>query len=57
MNVFVATSMLLQRVSAETSCHVHELQDQIAPDQLAPAEKLTGVGNVQITATPEAQVT
>lgn len=35
-----------------------ETRDEIAPDQLPPPEKLTGIGNahMQITATPEAQM-
>jgi len=37
--------------------HVMETRDQVPPDQLPPAQKIAGVGNVHvaITATPEAQ--
>ena len=39
------------------SSPVMEMKDEIPPDQLPPAQKMTGIGNVsmQITATPEAQ--
>lgn len=53
----IAFCIYINPLAAQITCHVQELQNQIAPDELPAAEKLTGIGNVHlpITASPEAQ--
>src|SRR5271169_2998431 len=49
-----------QRTSAQAgmACHSMDMQVEVAPEQLPPPQKLSGIGNahIRITATPEAQM-
>ena len=49
-----------QRTNAQAgmSCHSMDMHVEIAPEQLPPPQKLSGIGNahIRITATPEAQM-
>jgi len=40
------------------SCHAMDMREEVPPEKLPPAQKLTGIGNahIRITATPEAQL-
>jgi tetratricopeptide (TPR) repeat protein len=48
-----------RRTNAQSgvACHSMDMRVEVAPEQLPPPEKLTGIGNahIRITATPEAQ--
>jgi hypothetical protein len=63
--VFFLTTFCLiggyaQRMPAQTamSCHPMDTRDEVPPEKLPPAQKLTGIGNahMRVTATPEAQM-
>src|SRR5271169_6675002 len=49
-----------QRTSAQAgmACHSMDMQVEVAPEQLPPPQKLSGIGNahIRITAVPEAQM-
>jgi hypothetical protein len=49
-----------QRTNAQAgmACHSMDMRVEVAPEQLPPPQKLTGIGNahIRITATPEAQM-
>ena len=49
-----------QRINAQTGmpCHSMDIRVEVAPEQLPPPQKLSGIGNahIRITATPEAQM-
>jgi len=49
-----------QRTYAQAgmACHSMDMRVEVAPEQLPPPQKLTGIGNahIPITATPEAQM-
>jgi tetratricopeptide (TPR) repeat protein len=49
-----------QRISAQggMNCHAMDTREQVAPEELPPPQKLTGIGNahLHITSTPEAQM-
>jgi hypothetical protein len=48
----------LTNAQAGMACHSMDMRVEVAPEQLPPPQKLTGIGNahIRITATPEAQM-
>jgi hypothetical protein len=48
----------LTNAQAGMTCHPMDMRVEVAPEQLPPPQKLTGIGNahIRITATPEAQM-